>query len=129
MKKNAITCLLVLGCLVTNSLFASDLIQMLKQDKIYAIGEISSHVRQTDNINMKDEDGKTPLIHAIKNNQKIWTIRELLDAGACVKLSDNDGWTPLMWAASRNNHFAVFKTLVRAGADIEAKSNKGARAL
>lgn len=44
-------------------------------------------------VNIKDENGNTPLMHAVwSNNKNISIINALLDGGADVNIKDKNGW-------------------------------------
>ena len=77
--------------------------------------------------NVRDNDGKTALIHAsYKNHLKV--VQILIDAGADVDIQDNDGRTALMWASS-NDNLEVVQELIKAGADVNIQNNEGWTAL
>lgn len=76
------------------------------------------------NLEMRDEDGKTPFLSALliggfpRNNDRM--SRLLLDSGAVANVKMNDGFTALHLAASAG--FAgIVSELIRAGADVNAK--------
>ena len=56
-------------------------------------------------VNFKDKNTQTPLIHA-SNNGHVECVRALLDAGADVQAKDKYGRTALMFA-SENGHWNV----------------------
>ena len=58
--------------------------------------------RQGANINSFDSNGLTPLIIAVKNQQRL-TAKQLIANGADVNLADKQGQTPLALAKTLNN--------------------------
>ncbi|HEX7615906.1 MAG TPA: ankyrin repeat domain-containing protein [Thermoanaerobaculia bacterium] len=77
-------------------------------------------------VNVKSEDGMTPLMFAARNG-KNEHFGDLLAAGADVNALDNDNWTALMCAAFYSSSFCV-TDLLKAGADpkVEAADGKTA---
>ena len=74
-------------------------------------------------VNVKDDDGATPLHHSAENGH-VSVVATLLAAGATVNVKDNDGATPLHHAAE-NGRAAVVSMLLAAGADVTATTNGG----
>ncbi len=74
-------------------------------------------------INVRDDEGYTPLLTAVKTRYNELT-RYLIQAGADVNLADRDGWTPLMYAAWRDSPEIVGMLLAK-GAAIEAANKQG----
>ena len=68
----------------------------------------------------RDDDGKTPLHYAARNDNPVVTSI-LVDAGARPNVRDNDGWAPLHLAAQNGSRLAV-SILLDAGADANAKT-------
>lgn len=73
-------------------------------------------------INRKDKDGQTQLHKAVIND-KIGTIKSLIDKGAQLDIPDIHGQTPLHVAAGKGNTEAI-KTLIDKGADVNAQDNQ-----
>ncbi|ORZ20618.1 hypothetical protein BCR42DRAFT_370456 [Absidia repens] len=74
-------------------------------------------------INVKDEDGTTPLIYASCFG-KLDVVQTLLDADADTNIQDSFGWSALMWATN-NSHEPIVKLLLEHGASSNTKSAKG----
>ena len=78
-------------------------------------------------IDMKDEDGYTALMHASQNGYES-CVQALLNAGVNIEATANDGMTALV-CASKDGHELCVRALLAAGADKEAKNNDGQTAL
>ena len=75
------------------------------------------------NINAKDENGQTALMHAaMYHNNAI--LKELINRGADLSIKDNDGYTALMNAAFHCDVEGT-KELINRGSDLNAKTNNG----
>jgi ankyrin repeat protein len=78
-----------------------------------------------DEANFRDEDGRTPLMHAILDDKAdLALIKLLITRGADVNAADREQWTPLHFAA-RDGKSAVVQALLDAGASIDAPNNFG----
>jgi ankyrin repeat protein len=66
--------------------------------------------------NIEDQEGNTPLIHAIRA-ENLDMVRVLLDAGADVNIGNNNGESPLGIAVHLHNR-EIFTALLDAGAEI-----------
>ncbi|MGN6373995.1 MAG: ankyrin repeat domain-containing protein [Sphingomonas sp.] len=66
-------------------------------------------------VNMRDNDGVTPLLLAVNRNEQD-CVQVLLDAKASVDLANNRGETPLIRAVQLHNA-AMVRALLKAGAD------------
>lgn len=71
-------------------------------------------------LNARDEDGRTPLMHAIlAEDSDPRIVRLLIDHGADVNGTDSgQNWTALHFAARDQNEAAV-RMLLEAGADVD----------
>ena len=76
-------------------------------------------------MNVRDNDGWTPLMWASMYNHDPEVIKTLLAAGADMNARNSYGWTPLMYASMYNHDPEVITTLLAAGADAKAKDNRG----
>lgn len=75
-------------------------------------------VRRGINVNIRDNQGKTPLHHCT-NRRKAAII--LMESGAQLDIQDNMGNTPLHYATNKN----TAKFLIERGADTTIKNNEG----
>lgn len=102
----------------------------IKKEKIWSddIELVKFAIRSGADVNVKNEDGCTPLMMAITkgNEHADKIIRLLLAFGADVNKKDNKGETALM---KTNSSEKLIKLLISSGADINAKDNHGYTAL
>jgi ankyrin repeat protein len=99
--------------IIYNSFNAQEVIQALLKSKA--------------SVNVKDDDGRTPLMFAAQYG-KNQHFADLLGAGAQVNAKDKDGWTPLMYAATYGR-FNCIDGLLQAGADPKMQANDGMTAV
>ncbi|MBP7854572.1 ankyrin repeat domain-containing protein, partial [Candidatus Babeliales bacterium] len=76
-------------------------------------------------VNVKNDDGFTPLHFVAQKNETEENIEALIAAGADVNAKANDGHTPLHLAVILFPKIETIKALIAAGADVNAKSNAG----
>ena len=95
-----------------------------------AEGDLGALMRQVSggaDINQRDGDGRSPLLHAIRSGQRE-AARFLLENGADIHLATWDNETPLMYAAQHGD-LEMTRDLVRRGVNPIAGSVKGGTAL
>lgn len=78
-------------------------------------------------INTTDNNGGTPIYHAIANN-RLKNIEVLIQEGANVNIKNKNGLTPLCLAVAEQNHECV-RLLCQAGANVNSKGTDGRTAL
>ena len=76
-------------------------------------------------VNAKDDNGSTPLMHAALNSKTPEIVNLLIEAGADVNAKDDTGKTPLMDAARYSSSPEIVTLLIEAGADVNAKADNG----
>ena len=76
------------------------------------------------NINKQDENGLTPLLHALKSPFATELVTFLCDQGANVNISDKKGCTPLM-VACQKGHQSAAKFLLDKGANVNVYDQDG----
>ncbi|MBN1169937.1 ankyrin repeat domain-containing protein [Candidatus Micrarchaeota archaeon] len=65
------------------------------------------HLIKEADVNLTNDNGDTPLIHAARNCRDVSILQILLNAKADAKKANNRGETPLMAAAERGNERSV----------------------
>ncbi|HQL82806.1 MAG TPA: ankyrin repeat domain-containing protein, partial [Spirochaetota bacterium] len=100
---------------MTALMFAANFGQM---DSVKYLIKAGAKVNETDN------DGWSPLLHAIKGAFEPAVPEYLVSKGADVGMKAKGGWTPLMEAAARGKT-EIVRFLIKAGADVNARSDEG----
>ena len=73
-------------------------------------------------VNAKDEEGMTVLMHAVSNGSNPDSIDALLEAGADVNERDGDGMIALMYAAWQDSpDLRIIDALLRFGSNVNEK--------
>lgn len=80
-------------------------------------------VQRGQSVEVKDENGQTPLWYAAGGGHET-VVQQLLDKGADIEARDSGGETPLSWAVTRE-HETVVRLLLDKGADVETKDKLG----
>jgi uncharacterized protein len=80
--------------------------------------QIESEINGGIDINIKDRDGRTPLINSVIDNNLVIT-RYLLSNGANVNIQDRNGYASLHFSC-QNQNYEITKLLIESGADIES---------
>ena len=110
------------GCLSTNAQ-TKDFFQIVTAGTPQ---DVQAAISKGADVNARDEEGTTPLMHAARGNQNPEVITTLLNAGANIKAEDRyNNMIPLMYAAWFNKNPEVITTLLNAGADARAQSSAG----
>jgi ankyrin repeat protein len=82
---------------------------------------ISTLLERPHNINLEDEDGRTPLSWAAEKGHRA-VVKLLLDKNADVEAKNIFGRTPLSWATEKGR--VVTKLLLDKNADVKSNKNK-----
>ena len=94
-----------------------------------SFSEVKDALIAGENVNGKDEQGRTPLMAACQGNSSFEMMQLLFSYGAKANLTDKKGRTAIMYAAQYDRYERVFRELLKAGADVNAKANDGTTAL
>ncbi len=82
------------------------------------------------NVNIKNKDGYTALMNAMKGNYNKSLVKLLIKAGAGVNIQDKKGKTALILAVkNRDCNKSWVKLLIKAGADVNIQDKEGNTAL
>jgi len=80
------------------------------------------------NVNVKNDNGTTPLHRAVLGNSNIDITKYLIEKGANVNAKDSKGWTPFHYVAIKigfGSGHEMATLLLENGADVYAKNNDG----
>jgi ankyrin repeat protein len=90
-----------------------------------AAGDLGSlqQVIKPENINLRDDRGWSPLVHACVGG-RLKVVEWLLTNGANPEISTTNGTTPLHFAAASNHHDIV-RALISGKANVNAKTDLG----
>lgn len=99
-----------------------------ENEKSEDLVEVENLIKAGVDVNVRDKSTfQTPVMIAVQNN-RIASLRLLLNASANTNLQDNDGQTALMTAANYGD-VAMVKLLLERGADTKIENNSGYTAL
>ena len=93
--------------------------------KSATLTDVQVELAKDSDLQVRDEDGHTPLHYAAGLNANPGVVTALLKARAALEARDKDGWTPLHIAAAENENPGVVTVLLKAGAKIEARDKDG----
>ena len=80
-------------------------------------------------INSRDNEGRTPLMYSLMQQDHGWMVPVLTALGADINARDNAGRTPLIYAVQGYIADEAWKRLMAAKPDIHARDNSGKQAL
>ena len=86
--------------------------------------EIYERLKDGGNVNLADDDGKTPLMWACEEG-RLDIVRALIHAGTDVNAFDKYGYTPLEYAFKWDDaaQADILRALIEAGADVNASAD------
>ena len=80
-------------------------------------------------INSRDNEGRTPLMYSLMQQDHGWMVPVLTSLGADINARDNAGRTPLMYAVQGYIADVAWQHLMSAKPDIHARDNSGKQAI
>ena len=92
----------------------------------------ANHIRSflsTDNVNITDDYGRTPLHYVANYKADPEAIQLLVDKGADINAQTRSGMTPLLYCAKYNPKLESLKTLLENGANPNITMERGISAL
>jgi ankyrin repeat protein len=102
------------------------------------VGAVTEALAGGADVNARDENGLTPLMHAARGDRPAHerpdatdhpeVVQLLLQKGADVNAATDTGFVALFWAA-RYGHAKVVKVLIDNGANVNAKDKDGMTAM
>ncbi len=87
--------------------------------------QVQTCLKEEVNINVRIENGQTPLHNAARFNKNPEVIMTLLKAGANLHARDTNGLTPFHLATGANTNPEVTMTFLKAGADVNVRDKDG----
>ncbi len=87
------------------------------------INKVKKYIASGANVNVKYDDGTTPLHIACGEANGLEIVKILIANGADLHAEDEDGDMPIHWASS-GTHTELVELLIRAGADVNAMGDE-----
>lgn len=87
--------------------------------------EATKYLQTGVDINAKDAQGRTPLIHAILGKNPLEAAKFLIEEGANVNTADSTGVTPLLQALKTSKNPDLIALLIEAGANVNGADSYG----
>lgn len=103
-----------------------DIMEMLRNGKDIKVDVLLLVFK--DNIDVKDQEGKTALMYSVLH-RNMNLIKVILDNGANIDLQDKEGKTALMYAAMKDGKLEILKYLIKKGANLNLQDKEGSTAL
>jgi ankyrin repeat protein len=87
------------------------------------VGALTKLLEAGTDINSRDRDSRTPLMHATIDKQ-VDLVKYLIARGADVNLTDSNGWTALH-SATQESDDVIPRILLDHGAQVDAQDDDG----
>lgn len=91
--------------------------------------EATKYLQTGVDINGRDAQGRTPLIHAVLSKNPLAAVKFLIEEGANVNTTDSTGVSPLLQALKTTKNTDLIAALIEAGADVNAADAYGSAPL
>lgn len=101
----------------------------LKAIKEENLEEVKTIISTGIEIDLKDEDNWTPLMHACEKNKKTEIVSLLLESGANINQKGIHGYSPLLIVCEYNLSPEILKILIKNKPNINTQDNYGWTAL
>ncbi len=101
--------------------------ELLNAVELKETNTVSKLINKGANINVKDENGRTPTMLATYNND-VATAKVLIEAGANVNIQDDMKNNPFLYAGAEG-YLDILKLTIDAGADPAITNRYGGTAL
>lgn len=93
---------------------------IVKASKKGDINSVDLHIKKGSDVNAKDSQGATALMHASLAGH-LEVVKKLIRAGAIVDCEDNELWTTPLGFAALEGHLEICKILIEHGANVNNK--------
>ena len=102
--------------------------ELMREAEAHNVARVQDLLKDTGVANLRDQYGRTALIHATIRSQSSSTVAALLASGSDPNISDSHGDTALI-NASQLGEMDTIQLLLSHGADIDARNAAGETAL
>lgn len=129
MKRVSVLAVIVLALFSCVTVKAAPSLLPLKSK--WTTNAVAYYIQQGANVNERDEEGRTPLMHAskVRGINSLGVMRFLIEAGAHVNAKDMAKYTPLMDAARYTKTPGIMKCYWMPGLTADLNHGKAKRPL
>ncbi|MGM0420440.1 MAG: ankyrin repeat domain-containing protein [Bacillota bacterium] len=107
------------------SLTSAGAAELIETSKTASPQEIQDLIEAGAAVNVRNDQGETPLIAAARYNPNPLVVMVLIENGAIIEARDNSGRSALYNAARYNDSLVVLRTLINYGAAVNVVANDG----